>query len=649
MSVFSRMFLSCILIGLPLLGWAQLKEYQFCSPDKKVCVRFFIQDQRAWYEVSLAGKKVLGKSQLGLILEDTDLSTGLGLVEVSGLLPVSDSYYTRNAKKSNINYIARKKVFKLKNGDGNQLDVIFQVSNDGVAFRYYLPDSPLGMRKIKEEITSYHFLKDTKGWLQPMADAKTGWEHTNPSYEEYYEKEIPVGKSSPNKAGWVFPALFKSAENVWVLLSEAGLERNYCASRLRQDSPGGEYRIGFPQEPERFSLNEARLPESKLPWYTPWRIIVVGSLKVLNESTLGTDLAVPAAIQDTSYLFPGKAAWSWGLYKDDSTTYDAQKRFINYASDMKWEYNLIDASWDEKIGYEKMRELAAYAKSKNVGLLLWYNSAGDWNTVKLSPKDKLLSKESRNKEFSILKDMGVKGVKIDFFGGDGQSMIAYYIDILEDAAKYGLMVNFHGCTLPRGWQRTYPNLMTMESVKGLEFITFEQANADEEASHATTLPFTRNVFDPMDFTPMVLHEIPGIVRKTTSTFELALPVVFLSGIQHFGETPEGMALMPKYVKTYLQDLPTSWDDTKFIGGYPGKYFVVARRSGKSWFISGINAENHMHKLTIDLSFIKTPLKGYVITDGENGNKFSHTSISLQKPNVFEMIMKPNGGFSAVLN
>jgi alpha-glucosidase len=492
-----------------------------------------------------------------------------------------------------------------------------------------------------EESTSYNFTMETKAWLQPMSESKTGFESTNPSYEEYYQKGISVGTSAPTKAGWVYPALFNYRDK-WILISETSLDRNYCGTRLQQNSPDGEFSVGFPDPREVFPGGNA-FPESALPWYMPWRIIAIGSLKTITESTLGTDLAKSAVKVDNSVIKPGISSWSWVLLKDDSTVFDVQKKFVDYAADMKWEYCLVDADWDKKIGYGKMQELVDYAKQKNVGIILWYNSAGSWNTVKFTPKDKLVTRESRAQEFTLLQKMGVKGLKIDFFGGDGQSMINYYIDIMEDAARYGLLLNFHGATLPRGWHRTYPNLMTMESIKGMEFITFDQRNANEEPMHATTIPFTRNVFDPMDFTPMALYKIPGIERKTTTAFELATSVIFLSGIQHMAETPAGMRHMPVFVKDFLRNLPVNWDDVNFIDGYPGKFVVMARKSGDRWIVAGINGETDVKALSLDLSFIKSA-KGQLITDDGNG---SLTQTEIHPTNATKVNIQANGGFVIV--
>lgn len=540
---------------------SEAKVGQLTSPNGRVYLDFRLDEGGApRYSIRRDGKAVLQESRLGLVRSDADFTKGLRLVAASPAESVADDYEVLTAKRRLNRYRANRTVFHLETAGGYKLDVVFQVSNDGVAFRYVFPEQSDKQHQLSDEATSFHFLPGTKAWLQPMSVAKSGWEKSNPSYEEYYEKEVPVGTSSPLGAGWVFPALFRSGDD-WLLVSECALGRNYCGGRLRSESPNGEYQIGF-ADPREVFPGGAALPESTLPWSTPWRIIVVGDLKTIAESTLGVDLADPPAVEMGGDIRPGKAAWSWPLLGDANTKFDVQKRFVDYAAEMGWEYCLVDASWDQQIGFEKLAELIEYARGKNVKILVWYNSAGDWNTTPYTPRNRLLTHASRIAEFERLKKIGVAGLKIDFFGGDGQSMIAYYHDILTDAAPFSFLINFHGATLPRGWQRTYPHLMTMESVRGLEFVTFEQRNADEEPAHAAMLPFTRNVFDPMDFTPVVLDRIRNIERRTTSAFELALSVLFTSGIQRYAEIPKGMAKAPDFVREFLKSVPSVWDDTK---------------------------------------------------------------------------------------
>ena len=633
---------------LALLGFlamcglnALAQENAMKSPDGNITVDFkFAQGGKPVYVVKQGGVAVTKESAMGIVREDADFSKNLKLAMNAGAAPVvnetvKDEYEILTAKRRKNSYTANKTTFKLETPDGKKMEIIFQVSNDGVAFRYHFPETSNEVKKIIKEATSFNMLEGTQAFLQPMQESKSGWEKSNPAYEEFYQKDIKVGTPSTLKAGWVFPALFHKGDS-WLLISETGLGRNYCGTKLAHESPNGEYFVELADKRE-VKDNGAALPQSTLPWTTPWRLMVVGSLKTVAESTLGIDLADPAT-ESLAGIVPGRSSWSWPLMGDSNTKYDVQKQFIDYAADMGWEYCLIDALWDTQIGYEKTKELCDYAATKKVGVLVWYNSAGDWNSTPQSPRSKMITHESRVAEFEKLKAIGVKGLKIDFFGGDGQSMIAYYHDILEDAKPFGFLMNFHGATLPRGWQRSYPHLMTMEAIKGFEYITFGQENADNEPSHAAMLPFTRNVFDPMDFTPVCLDKISNrIQRRTTSGFELALSVVFTSGIQHFPEIPAGMAKMPDFVKDFMRKVPAVWDDSQFIEGYPGKYVVLARKAGGKWVLAGINGENAEKKLTLDLSELKVA-KGTLITDG-NGELFQKQSVQLNADNKYEITLK----------
>jgi alpha-glucosidase len=611
-----RIFLIVItLMVLSGFGYSENETNRVVSPDGSITAKFRITNSLSQFDLFFKDRSVLLNNRLGLIGEDEDFSTDMDLVSVSEVKRIEDNYVLINGKKRNCAYSANQKIFHLKNSKGKELDIIFQVSDHGVAFRYFFPGKSDEFKHITDESTSFGFEADTRAWIQPIAVVKSGWSSCNPSFEEFYLqrriKELP-----DHKPGWTLPALFQSGK-FWISITESASDHDYCGGRLKYDSSKGLLKIGFPQQGEVHSGN-ALIPESRLPWYSPWRIITIGdNLGTIIESTLGTDLARPNVLNDISYIKPGRSSWSWVLFKDDSTIYPVQKRFIDYAADMKWEYCLIDADWDRKIGYEKLGQLCSYAKSKGVGITVWYNSAGDWNTTPYTPRDKMLTKESRDNEFKKLKELGVSCVKIDFFGGEGQSVMSYYQDILADAASHGLMIDFHGCTYPRGLQRTYPNLMTMEGIKGFEFVTFDQPDADNEPVHSTIIPFTRNLFDPMDFTPVCFSELSNVKRRTTNSFELALSVLFQSGIQHFAEVPEGMAKVPMEVKELLSEVPAAWDETKFVDGYPGKFVVIARRKNNTWYIAGINGENSEKILNLNLEFAGKMADGILFSSGEN--------------------------------
>ena len=603
--------------------------HDIASPDNQVKVQFELSRRgEPTYTVSRAGQPVLLSSRLGLDLQSGDLTRGLRLASAGAQQRIVEDYTLATGKRRQNHYEANERRFALRDKQGRKLDIVFRVSNDGVAFRYETAGGT-----VRSEATSFAFPASARAWLQPMSVAQTGWANTNPSYEEYYQADIAVGTASPLPSGWVFPALFRSGDN-WVALTEAGMDGSWHASRLQAKSPGGEYRIGGPAAPEAFPGGALMGSGAR----SPWRVLALGPLATVMQSSLGTDLAAPAIAFDPALVQPGHASWSWAILKDDATVFDVQKKFIDYAVQMKWDYTLVDADWDRKIGYERTRELAQYAADKGVGLLVWYNSSGSWNKTEYSPKGKLLTREQRRAEFARLREMGVKGIKVDFFGGDGQSFIAYYVDMLKDAAEAGLLVNFHGATLPRGWSRTYPNLMTAEAVRGFEFSTFEQDGQDKVVKHAAMLPFARNLFDPMDFTPMAFGDIPKIKRATRNGFELAEAVLFTSGIQHFAETPDGMATAPDYVQDLLRELPRSWDDVRFVDGVPARYVVLARRAGDMWYVAGFNAQDSSQEVSVELG------AGTLVTDGAGEREFSQRPVEAGRQKI---TMQPRGGFVAV--
>jgi hypothetical protein len=498
--------------------------------------------------------------------------------------------------------------------------VRLHVADDGVAFCYRFAESAGVAIQVHREATSFALPADATSFLHPMAVSKSGWMRTQPSYEEHYVVDRPVGEPSPMGQGWCLPALFKVAGRGWALVGETGVDRGYFGARLAHDSPGGVYRVDLPQSAEQLPTDPIEPTVVGGRWL-PWRFVLVGkTLAPIVESTMATDLVEPLD-EMSAPPQPGRAAWSWLPLKDENITEPVQRRFIDMAAALKFEYVLVDNYWDVKIGREKIAELAAFARSKNVGLILWYNSNGSWNDAPQSPQDRMHTPEARAEEMAWLQKVGIKGIKVDFFGGDKQSVMALYDAILRDAAKYGLAVNFHGATVPRGWDRMYSSFVTCEAVRGMEFCTFEQANADREPEHAAILPFTRNVIGPMDFTPLMVADRLAPYRnpprrRTTLAFELALPVLFYSAVQHFGLVPEDLERLSPEVLDYLRQVPTTWDETRFIDGYPGRFAVLARRKGERWYIAAVNGQNESQSVSFpaDLASERTILRD----DGEGG-------------------------------
>jgi hypothetical protein len=461
-----------------------------------------------------------------------------------------------------------------------------------------------------------------------------------PCYETYYENAIEPGMPSPNPAGWAFPALFNIGDD-WILVTESALNESYCATHLEDKMDNGLYTIRFPEKEEVTSSADPE-PVSKLPWSTPWRIIVTGNtLAAIQETTLVTDVNPPSEFDDTSWVRPGRASWSWWSVGSSSRDYDAQLKYIDFTASMSWEYVLIDAGWPT-IGNEKVQGLVDYAKSKNVGIFLWYHSGMGRENDSLTMANLMAFPEARKAEMQKINAWGVKGIKVDFFDSDKQPVIQRYIDILHDAAAAHLMVNFHGSTLPRGWERTFPHLMSMESVKGAEGYG-RQIYCDRAPVQNTILPFTRNVVGSMDYTPVTFTNKREAIRKTTFGHELALSIVFESGVFHFADNMNSYESLAEAPKDFLKNVPVTWDETRYVAGIPGQFVVVARRKGDAWYLGGINGLEKPLEVTFELPFKSGKSALHIITDGNAPGIFSEQFIMPNGKTVSVKLL-PYGGF-----
>ena len=632
------------------IGIAGCSTSQLSSPSGDVAVKFKLTEKgQLNYSVMLSDAVLLKDSPLGLKSTNADFTTGLEVVKISMPKIITDNYTMVHGKKLDCSYEANQVIITLHNKQGDMLDVVFQVSNDSVAMRYILKGT--GTASITNEITGYNFEPDTLSWLHPMHDAKTGWAGAYPSYESQYQAAIKVLDSTASTAGWSYPALYQVGSN-WVLISETDLDGTYCATRLTKNAgDAGLYHIDFPQKLENRGEIDPVAPSVTLPFTSPWRIIALGdSLGDIVETTVATDLASPSKVKDTSWIKPGKSAWSWLCYDDPTTTMEWQEKFLDMAIDLNWEYVLVDALWDTQIGYDKIAQLTKKANENGVGIILWYNSNGEWNQAPQTPLNKMHKRDVRRAEFKRISEMGVQGIKVDFFGGDKQATMNLYMDILADAADYGISVNFHGATLPRGWQRTWPNMVSTEAVMGMEYCTFSQDTMNRQPVHCSILPYTRNVVAPMDFTPTVLQrKVRGSNRQTSYVFELALMTAFESGVQHLGVVPDEAAIAKTFVVDYLRNVPTAWQQTKFVAGYPAKDFIVARRSGNTWYIAGINGENKNKTMAIDLSFIAKEISGDMICDSSDSNNAELNKIENVDSSSVNVRMNAVGGFILIVD
>ena len=617
------------------------------SPDGRVTVQLGLSDDGgARYAVRYDDTTVLRPSPLGLETSMGDWRRGLSIVDTSGAT-VTEDYRLRHGKQSDVRYEAHRRVLRLTNTAGQPIEIVTQVSNHGVALRYRIPEQAAPDTVVAgDEHTGFRFAEEARAWLMPMDPPDAGWSETFPSYEGHYVKDEPTGQPAPREVGWAFPGLFRVPGGVWALVTEAGLDGSYHASRLDATPDGAGYRIAGPQPGEGTGPTDPIDSSFSLPFASPWRLIAVGEgLGPIVESTLPTDVSPPSTVEDTNFVQPGTVAWSWLPLKDESITAETQRRVIDMAAAYGFEYTLIDNWWDREIGYDGVRSLAQYADEKGVGLFLWYNSNGNFNEAPQTPQDRMHTAEARREEFARLDEMGIAGVKVDFFGGDKQSVVQLYRDIYRDAAAHDLMVNVHGSTLPRGEHRTYPNFMTSEAVRGYEYITFGQEDADRAPTHATMLPFTRNVVGPMDFTPTMLTDsIGNSERRTSNGFDLAMAVVFESGLQHFGVTPESLVQQPDYVGSFLGTLPAAWDETQFLDGFPGTFVVLARRHGDRWYVAGLNGQDDAQTVTVPMDFLDDAASGQLITDDGGPRTLHRESRSVAPGDSLTLEMRRHGGF-----
>jgi len=592
-----KKYLSALCLSLLCLSLSAAPK-TVTSPDGKLTVT--VSDD-ARYSVSLDGKDLVLPSALGFRSNRGDFMNAK--VTEAESSAIHDSYTLDRIKKGRITYDANVLICTLENEAGDAVKVEFCVSDNDVAFRYVVDNPHWASIRIFEEATSFVFPESTTTFLTPQSDAMIGWQRTKPSYEEFYAIDKPMSEKSQYGHGYTFPCLFKIGGDGWALVSETGVDSRYCGGRLSDWDPEGGYRLEFPM-PEENDGNGTVEPAFAVPGATPWRTITVGStLKPIAESTITWDVVEPRYVSKHNYKF-GKGTWSWILWQDGSINYDDQVKFIDLAAAMDFQYVLVDNFWDRNIGYDRMEELVKYAHSKGVDVFLWYSSSGYWNDISQCPLNKMDSAVERKKEMKWLQDIGVKGIKVDFFGGDKQETMRIYEGVLSDADDYGLMVIFHGCTLPRGWERMYPNYVGSEAVRASENLVFGQHECDIEAQNATLHPFIRNAVGCMEFGGCFLNKFLNKanarrpIRRTTDEFELATAVLFQNPIQNFALAPNNLEDAPAYCLDFLRDVPTTWDDIRYIDGYPGKYAVIARRKGGKWYVSAINAAEAPYSLDL---------------------------------------------------
>ena len=617
-----KRFLLALLTTVGMLQTVGAAE-RLTSPKGDMVVVVDVQNGKPTYEVSLGGVPFLKPSPLGLVTNIGDFTDGLTLAGCDSKTQ-HDEYWLKTTKKSHISYDATEAVCRFEKNGRHVLDIQFHITERDVAYRYKIyPKKGRGCETlvavVNGEASGFVMPDGTTTFLCPQSGPMGGFARTSPSYETSYTLDDQMGKNGWGN-GYSFPCLFKTPAG-WLLLSEAGTDGGYVGCRLL-NAGGSNYQIGFPQEGEMngFGTTSASVA---LPCETPWRTITVGTtLAPIVETTVTNDVVRPKYQASKEYVY-GKGSWSWIIGMDPSCNFDEQKRYIDFSAAMGWRSVLVDALWDVQIGYEKMEELARYGRERGVGLFLWYNSNGTWNDAPQSPKGKMDKSSARRKEMAWMQKNGILGIKVDFFGGDKQPMMQLYEDILTDANEFGLQVIFHGCTLPRGWERMYPNYVASEAVLASENLHFGQGACDAEAQNACIHPFIRNTVGSMDFGGSTLNKHynkdnqHGTTRKTSDVFALATAVLFQSSVQHFAMAPNNMEDAPAWAVDFMKQVPTNWDETRFIDGYPGKYCIMARRAGTKWYVVGITSDGTPLQKKIDTkAFFPKGSKPTVYTDSD---------------------------------
>lgn len=630
-----------------LASQALAQSITITGPDTRLKVDLAVNGGIPMYSVSYDGKTILEKSPLGFIANTGNFSQGMSLIgqETS---QINKTYTQDRIKRSVVNYAANELTVRLQNTNKQPVNIVFRVSNNDVAFRYEIPkSSETGSMVINEEKTGFDFPEYTTTFLTPQSDAMIGWKRTKPSYEEEYTPDAPMNTRSQYGHGYTFPGLFRIGNDGWALVSETGVDSKFCASRLSDATPEGLYTIAYPM-PEENNGNGTSAPGIALPGVTPWRTITVGNnLKPIVETTVPWDVVEPRYESEHTYQF-GRGTWSWILWQDGSINFDDQIRYINLAAAMGYEFFLIDNWWDKNIGHKRMEELARYAQSKNVSPIVWYSSSGYWNDIEQSPTNIMDNPITRKREMKWLQKIGAKGIKVDFFGGDKQETMRLYEAILSDADDHGLMVIFHGCTLPRGWERMYPNYVGSEAVLASENLIFNQHFNDNEAFNACLHPFIRNAVGSMEFGGTFLNKRynrtndGGTTRRTSDVFQLATAVLFQNPIQNFALAPNNLTDAPEVALDFMKQIPTTWDETVFIDGYPGKYAVLARRHGNRWYIAGINAQKEPLKLSLNLPMLNNGDVVVTYTDGKQGEP-QRKELSVKTATSVPVTIQPNGG------
>jgi alpha-glucosidase len=633
----TALFLLC----LGTLPIASAEVATVSSPNGKIVItvcKTLPADTGDWYlkveyRKDNALREVVSGIHLGLTRGDQDFSHSLNCARVGKPTPVRERYTMVHGKRSVCSNTANEVVVSFDNSRNASLDVIIRAYDDGVAFRYQFPEKS-GSYVITDELTSYEIPRSAKRWLEKWNSANEGL--------------YTVMNGDSIQQVWCYPALFANADtSCWYLIHEADVDRGYCASRLSNTLDRSRYKVTFPDPREADGVG-ASMPTIAPPWKSPWRVVVIGELADIVGSTLIDDLSSPSVVENTGWIKPGLVSWNYWSNNHGTKDYKVVCEFADLAAAMNWPYTLLDWEWDIMGNGGTLEDAVRYVLARGVKPLIWYSS-GMYSWIPATYRDRMSSHEARLKEFAKLKQMGFAGVKVDFFESEKQETIRYYLDILDDAARYELMVDFHGCLVPRGWSRTYPHLMTQEGVRGAEWYNNGPEFTLSAPEHNSILPFTRNVVGPMDYTPVTFtnSQYPHV---TSYGHELALSVVFESGLQHMADRPRGYSDLPVEAQNFLREVPACWDNTILLGGYPGRDVAIARQKGSAWFVGGLNAEQVEKKQKLRFAFLTEGVK-YTLTlivDGSDDRELAISHSVIDSASAVDVKLLRRGGFVATV-
>jgi alpha-glucosidase len=633
-------------LNLLILSFFGYSQFSVISPDSNTEAKINIGPQIT-YSISFKGKPVITDSNIKFEFRQAPpIGQDLSVLK-STPIEINETWKPVLKRKETILNYCRELTLQLqeKNFPRRLINLVFRVYNDGVAFRteFIGPDNHHEYVLTDEKVT-YNFVSDHVCWTANHGSYRSSQEN------EYFRRNLSqIG----DEMIIGLPMTVKVSDNCYAALTEADIE-NYAGMYLKRDQSASGFALRSSISPLPKQPENGDKVHFKFPHKTPWRVIMLGSTPgQLVESEIVMNLNDPCAIADPSWIKPGMCAWDhwWsGEVKMDNETI---KKYIDLASEMGWPYQLIDWQWYGPFNKPEaditkiapqldMPGILSYAKSKNVKCWIWlYNTdvdRSDWD-----------------KACALYESWGIAGVKIDFMDSDDQQMVNWYHRIVKTAATHHLMVDFHGAYKPDGFRRTYPNLVTREGVLGNEYNKWSLRVTPE---HVTTLPFTRMLAGPMDFTSGgFLNRTPEKFKNGTPAqvlgtraMQLAQFVIYDSPFMVACDHPDNYK--SQNGAEFLKKVKTMWDDTRIMNGQIGEYITSARRSGDEWFI-GAMTNSKSRTLEIKLDFLgEGKYKLVAFEDSPesaiDAEKVMRSAKTVSKGDVVKMRMAPGGGYAAWL-